>query len=114
MDNEAIVIAVIQLVLTLAAATVAILPSLLKMRSEKTKAIAESDSTVAGSAMKMVEAWEQRVKSLEATVARLDKENEYWQRGCYRLINQLVSLGVVPCWDPNGGPTYEQEAGSDS
>lgn len=107
MDNEAITIAVIQLLLTIGAAAIAIVPALIRMRHEKTKAAAESEGTLTDSAMKMVGAWEERVKSLEGTVQRLDQENEYWRRGCYRLINQLVANGIVPCWDPNGGPASE-------
>lgn len=109
MLSEAIIIAVIQLLLTLGAALAAILPSLMKMRQEKRKAEAESDGTITDSAMKMVSAWEQRVVSLEATVERLDIQLEYWQRGCYRLINQLVANGITPCWDPNGGPEPREE-----
>lgn len=112
MGNETVVIAVIQLVLTLTAATVAILPALLKMRSEKEKAEADKDATLTGSAMSMVEAWEKRVQRLEDKVADLEQSEDYWKRGCYRLINQLTSLGIQPCWDPNGGPiTQPSEQG---
>ena len=111
MQNEAVVIAVIQLVLTLAAATVAILPALMKMRSEKAKAEADTIHTLTDSALAMVETWEKRVQKLEATVRRLEESEEFWKRGCYKLLKQIIDLGYEPCWDPNGvtKPSEQEE-----
>jgi hypothetical protein len=114
MGDERLAITIVQLLLTTGAAAVAIIPALLRMRSEKAEAEASATEALTGSALGMVEAWEKRVQKLEDKMARVEKSEDYWKRGCYRLINQLTGIGVVPCWDPNGGPASKpQEDKSD-
>ena len=96
---------IIQFVITAIAAAIAIVPATFKMKAEKEKVEAETQRTLSDSAMAMVKAWEARYVNLERRVHELEVENEWWKRGCYRLLNQLVANDIEPCWDPNGGPT---------
>ena len=109
MENNATMIAVIQLLLTVTAAAIAIIPPLLKMRSDKKKAEAEADSVQVASAMEMVAKWEGRVQALEQRIIALEFSEEYWKRGCYLLLNQLAREGIIPCWEPNGGSTKRKK-----
>lgn len=123
-----VVVAAIQLVLTITAASIAVIPPLLKMRSDKNKAEAEATKELTGAALEMVRAWEVRVQALEKKLADqrqsydtriaalsqrinvLEEDAEYWKRGCYRLLRQLGEKDIAPCWDPNGTqPTQSQE-----
>ena len=75
------------------------------LRSQRNKTNADAADVLTGSALKMVQRWEARVRVLEERVDVLEKrvktleeENEELTRGARRLEGQLDSMDIEPVW----------------